>query len=441
MSEPRCSNARLCAVRALLLAVMHPLVFAQEIKAPPPRPPLPKLASGARGFSSTPRRPDASKRLIAVGGGWGAKENPQKPQLKGETAEDYYRLGAELLRRLKFAKAIPPLEKAVHLNPRYLAAYRALGEAYAYDGVISQEKEEGKPEAALLGRYRQSAGAYEQARRLAPRDSSLAFNLGVLYFNLGLYEKAAELLKEGLRLLPSGKEAKVSLLEQGGSRVQIRLFLGRAYVSCGQPGKAVEAFEAALPLEDPDGYKRDIYEDLGPLYESLGKPEQALAAYQALLPTAENEWRWRTNPEPYLRIAEIQLVRKDLAAAAEAFTKAAEEARKQLAESERYPPAKGAAVKDVEEWKARLAEQREGLVRALYNAGVAWLSAGQMKAAATAFEKAVIADPTHAEARFNFAWALHALGDDAGAQEQVRQLERMDPTFAAELREVLSRVP
>src|ERR1700682_2844160 len=172
---------------------------------PAPRRPLPKLSSGARGFDFNKGSKDASTRLIAVGGGWGA-EREKEPRLRGQTAKAYYDLGNKYLEQLKFSKAIPPLVKAVKLNPNYLAAYQALGEAYAYDGVTSVDeiKDEDRAGKFQQTRYRQAIGAYEQARRLAPENAGLHVNLGILYFNTGEYEKAIAAFQTGFRLKPKG---------------------------------------------------------------------------------------------------------------------------------------------------------------------------------------------------------------------------------------------
>jgi tetratricopeptide (TPR) repeat protein len=406
---------------------------------PPPRPPLPRLASGARGFDPAPRKTDAASRLIAVGGGWGAEEDKRKPRLKGQTAQDHYRLGAEYLHRLAFDRAIPPLERAVKLNPRYLTAYRALGEAYAYDGVIARE--DGRPEAFLLHRQRQGAEAFEQARRLAPGDSALAFNLGVLCFNTGQYQKAVDAFEDGLRLLGPGQDARISLLEGGGSRIEVLTFLGRAYAALDQREKAIGVFRTGLALGVRERDKEHLYEGIAPLYLASGDADAALAAYQALLPTPERAQRWGTDPEIYLRIAEVQLARRDLAAAAVAFGRAAEETRRQLGDTEHYPPDGDATAQDVAEWKGRVADLRAALGHALYNAGVAQLDQGHTVAAAAAFDQTLLVDPTHLGARFNLGLTRHLLGDQALAREQVRLLQGADPGLAAELQRLIEKEP
>ena len=179
-----------------------------------PRRPLPKLSSGARGFDFSKGSKDASTRLIAVGGGWGAEEG-KKPRLLGRTAKAYFDLGRKYLEQIEFSKAIPPLAKAVKLNPNYLAAYEALGEAYAYDGVSHADEFEDKDSAGKFEqtRYRQAIGAFEQARRLAPRNADFHLNLGVLYFNTGQYQKAIDSFQQGLRLRPRRGEFSIPIME------------------------------------------------------------------------------------------------------------------------------------------------------------------------------------------------------------------------------------
>src|SRR5207249_1250700 len=120
-----------------------------------------------------------------------------------KSARGYYKLGSLYLERLEFAKAIAPLEKAVNLNPNYLAAYRSLGEAYAYAGVSAEtdidenlgDRERkaaaAKAENITNKRFLQAIQAFERARRLAPQNPDFHFNLAVLYFNTEQYQKAA----------------------------------------------------------------------------------------------------------------------------------------------------------------------------------------------------------------------------------------------------------
>ena len=123
--------------------LMTAIAFAQAGKPTPqptpqptPRRPLPKLASGARGFNSKSQASTA--RLIAIGGGYGAGEDEEPlPKLKRKTALGYFQLGDEMYNRAKMNEAVAALEKAVKLNPNFVKAYWRLGNAYAeYNNLV-----------------------------------------------------------------------------------------------------------------------------------------------------------------------------------------------------------------------------------------------------------------------------------------------------------------
>jgi tetratricopeptide (TPR) repeat protein len=267
---------------------------------PAPHRPLPKLSSGARGFDFEKGSKDASTRLIAVGGGWGAEEAP-KARLTSKTARGYYKFGDKLLENLEFEKSIPPLERAVKMNPNYLAAYESLGYAYAYDGVSASD---GSPnEEYMLKRYRQAIGAFEQARRLAPKKNYLHLNLGVLYFNIEQYQKAVDSFSRGLQLSPKTEDFTIPIMEEA-SLTDTYEFIARAYEFMGQKELAVSSYQQALKV-NPDESKADPYWMLGQLYEELDQPDLALASYLGSVSTTREWRRWVHDEEVFSRIGEL----------------------------------------------------------------------------------------------------------------------------------------
>ena len=404
---------------------------AQEPKpAPQPviRRPLPKLTNGARGFDPGVKAANASPRLITVGGGWGAEEKPNKPKLQGKTAEGYCKLGKEYLKRLKFSEAIPPLEMAVKLNPNYLVAYKALGEAYAYDGVEAREKDSNDEN--MLKRYRQSITAYEQARRLAAKDVDIQLNLGVLYFNTGQYEQAVASFQDGLRLGAKRKELRIPILEDV-TLTEIHGFIGRAYECMGQKEKAIESYQEALEVE-PDESKAETYRNLGRLFAELGEYDKALASYQKLVPSKEGE-RVDQGGDLFSAIAEIYVAQKNYDGAAEAFDRAASEEEKDLEVLKQYLQESDVDAETKAKWASDMTDLRTNSAQARYNEGVARLNLDQVEQAVGAFKRALELVPDYAPACFDLGIADLTLGDKEGAREQARLLGSTDPELAKEL--------
>lgn len=385
---------------------------------PAPRRPLPKLSNGARGFDFEKGAKGDSKRLIAVGGGWGAEEAP-KPRLRSRTARGYYKLGDTLLADLEFEKAIPPLEQAVKMNPNYLAAYESLGYAYAYAGVSY----EGPDEGYLLKRYRQAIGAFEQARRLAPKKDYLHLNLGVLYFNLEEYQKAVDSFNRGLQLSPKTEDYTIPIMEEA-SLTDTYEFIARAYEFMGQKELAVSAYQQALKVK-LDENKADTYWMLGQLYEELDQPDLALASYLSSVSTTREWRRWVHDEEVFSRIGELYAAKQKYSEAADAFGRA-------ISAYEiiwgRYPSAAGAEIA----LGTVLAELN-------YNLGVAQLNLKQIEKAVAAFQRALAFDPNYAAARFNLGIAYLSLNNKNAALEQARRLKDIDADLAKELEDLIRK--
>lgn len=132
-------------------------------------------------------------------------------------------LGMKTFGEGNYADAIPLFQRAIRLDPKFVAAYNALSAAYsnlgesslaaentqkAYElsGPIS-EREKLSAEAAY---YASVTGDLEKQRqtlelwaRMFPRDPVAPFELGNVYDNLGQYEKALDEAREALRLDPS----------------------------------------------------------------------------------------------------------------------------------------------------------------------------------------------------------------------------------------------
>jgi tetratricopeptide (TPR) repeat protein len=421
--------------------------------SPPPTPqrrrPLPKLPSGARGFDFKKEK-DSSVRLIAVGGGWGAEEDKRKPRLREKSARGYYKLGSLYLERLEFAKAITPLEKAVNLNPNYLAAYGSLGEAYAYAGVSAETDIDENPgdrerkaaaakaEDIRNKRYLQAIQAFEQARRLAPQNPNFHFNLAVLYFNTEQYQKAADSFQQGMRLSPRKGEIEVPILESARTPSSLYVLLGAAYENLAQNENALKAYEQALQVS-PQKEKADIYLTVGDLHRKLGETEKALTAYENSFASSETKQLERRSDygEALLTLGSLYVAKDRYVEAADAFSKAILVFEKEFNRYKQWlAEADEEGRKSLQE---AVATQQAGLIHAFYNLGVAELSLGQAERAVDSFNRVVELDATNADGRFNLGFAYLRLGNKEAARQQARELEAIDSELAKELLDLIGK--
>ncbi len=424
---------------------------------PTPRHPLPKLSNGARGFD-TRKEKDASPRLIAVGGGWGGGGDEKEPKLKRKTAQGYYILGREYAFQLEFSKAIVALEKAVRLNPNYFAAYYALGEAYAYSGVYYSDEFEDKDKASKFEqmRYRQAIRAYAQARRLAPKSAYIHLNLGILYFNTGQYQKAADSLQQGLHLKPKPYElSNIERLDAESSLTIVYFYISRAYEYLEQSENAIKFYQQVLVVSLKEKKNQvsllDIYWNLGQLYEKLGELDKALALYQKCHSGKNGShqiraryWRgvfihWHDCIGDVLySIGTIYAIKQNIDEAADAFNKAVNIYEGEFNRYNQFLAEKTEA-KEKKFWEEEIISSQPKLVQASYNLGVAQLSLNQTEKAIESFKRVVELDEKNADTRFNIGVAYLALGDKEAAREQARILKAVDSELAKELEELINR--
>lgn len=410
----------LCFALALGLCLSITAVGQQTPKptpSPTSRRPLPKLSNGARGFNFEKSQKTDTNRLIAIGGGWGAEE-PPTPRLKGRTAQSYYKLGKKHLDNINFPDAIPPLERAVKMKPNYLAAYVALGLAYAFDGVFDPD---GLGHDYLLKRYRQAIKAFEQARSLAPKNADIHVNLGVLYFNTEQHQKAIDSFKRGLEFSSGPHEFTETLLE-GGGRDGIYALIADAYVLLGQIQMAIQAHEQSLKELSLDNHSL-TYWDLGQLYEQQDQLDLALSAYLKSISTDDDSAVSVRDEEIFPRIGAIYAAQEKYAEAAIAF-------RLALAG---YEPALERYREGVEK------ENGKEMADLYYKLGVMQIHLNQLEPALASFRKAVTLDPVHATARFNLAVTSLSLGNKDEARAEALRLRGIDPELSKELEELIDK--
>jgi superkiller protein 3 len=115
-------------------------------------------------------------------------------QARSDEAIRWNNYGAELLKQGKLAEAIVEFQKAVELDPNYVAAQRNLG--YAYD---------------RQGKVEEAVAAYRKAIELEPGDAVTRNNLGVLYDKKGMYGEAVGEFEKALQIDPANSTVKKNL--------------------------------------------------------------------------------------------------------------------------------------------------------------------------------------------------------------------------------------
>jgi adenylate cyclase len=113
-------------------------------------------------------------------------------------------------------------ETAVRLDPNDYQAQWALGSAYLYNR-----------------QYENALAHYLRARNLNPNDAELLAEMANFLIWIGEPKQAIDQVKEAIRLNPFHENWYVE-------------YLGWAYEEAGMPQKAIEIFEQAIDLQNPD---------------------------------------------------------------------------------------------------------------------------------------------------------------------------------------------
>lgn len=220
------------------------------------------LRSGERADTrNDPAALRAARDLAASAGRWeealeieerfaslvGAEDRPAEREW---LAGIHYEIGKSLLREKNHAEARRHLSEALKVDPAFVPAQVALGDAWEQAGDrhqavrIWKRATEVAPAPVLLNRlenvYRSEGrpalmiALYQEALARAPEDSALAFALGRVYFELEMLDEAADQFQK--------------LEVRAPDLAPLHAFLGTIYERRGRTAEAFEEYRRALRL-------------------------------------------------------------------------------------------------------------------------------------------------------------------------------------------------
>jgi tetratricopeptide (TPR) repeat protein len=384
--------------------------------------------------------------------------------------EARYNLALALMKRGDRQRAMEELRAAIAERPDSASAHHALGALFEADKKLPEAASE--YQAVLHADAHFPSGAIDLARVLAARQKfddavtvlrqalklspaaeeavSLGAALGVTYAESGNFPKATETLRQLIADHPDSAGA--------------HLALGTVLAQPGEPasGAAIAEFREALRL-DPDAaparlalgvalLKEKNYVDaLVVLQEYIERQPTDAQGYHWEGLADEGLERWDQAGEILLKAVRLQPrdyeLRKDLALvlvhagrtddaihefeAAEQISPKEPEAHQQLAAL--YEKKGAAALAKLERAKyASLVSQgqQDAAAGKLNDEANQLLAAGNPRAAAETYRKALRVVPDNAQMHYNLSLALEQLKDGAGEIQELQRAVRLDPRLA-----------
>jgi len=197
-------------------------------------------------------------------------------------AASHLYLGVAYMDTHSLELAEPELRTAVSLFPLNSNARNALGKLYLGEGRTVEAEEQFRRSVEIEPNVRGYGGLglihwqrgdvklaeqeWREALRLAPNDSSILNNLGLVCTNQGRYAEAVSFLHKAIELKPDDPNPHLNL--------------GIAYGKTGQNASAETELRTALSLS-PQQQNSQAHFKLGALYLSQGRRAEAMREYQA----------------------------------------------------------------------------------------------------------------------------------------------------------------
>jgi tetratricopeptide (TPR) repeat protein len=199
-----------------------------------------------------------------------------------DSAGAHLYLGVAYMDTHSLELAEPELRTAVSLFPWNSNNRNALGKLYLGEGRTVEAEEQFRRSVEIepnimgygsLGLIHWHGGdvklaeqEWREALSLAPNDSSILNNLGLVCTNQGRYTEAVSFFHKAIELKPDDPSPHLNL--------------GIAYGKTGQNGSAETEFRTALSLS-PQQDNSQAHFKLGALYLSQGRRAEAMREYQA----------------------------------------------------------------------------------------------------------------------------------------------------------------
>jgi tetratricopeptide (TPR) repeat protein len=270
----------------------------------------------------------------------------------------------------------PPVVQQVHESHRWFADLVArrdhsetdLAEGYGALGQLYH----------AYGFIDAAEASYSNATRLAPNDFRWSHLLGYLYQQNGRLEQSIKFY--------------LAALESRSDDFPARVYLGEVYLRLGRRAEAREQFENVLAR-----YPAAALNGLGEVALIEGRFGEAVRHFEAALQ----------------RVPRASRIHYSLAMAYRGLNR--------LDETQAHLERVGTAGIQVADPVV------DNLPRVHLIQGQFAYQAGQFKAAADAYRKAMVAAPTSVTASVNLGLALAALGDTEGASQQLQAALRLDP--------------
>jgi tetratricopeptide (TPR) repeat protein len=266
-------------------------------------------------------------------------ETINPPQLKELEAWEWVNKGKSLLSLGRNEEAIRCYDKALELDPRYVAAWnnkgvslkslgrneeaiRCLDKALELDPRDVYAWNNKGNSLNSLGRNEEAIRCYDQALKLDPRDVSAWNNKGGNLVSLGCYDEALRCLDQALELDPRDPDAWNNK--------------GLSLQSLNRYEEAIRCYDQAMEL---DPRYINAWNNKGAILESIGRKEEAIRCFDKALefdPRYVSAWFNKAFFEDELgwRQAATHSYRQFLALASAQYAQQIEHARQRIRELE-----------------------------------------------------------------------------------------------------------
>ena len=262
------------------------------------------------------------------------------------------------------------------------------------------------------GKMKEAAAHYAEALRISPDFTGALSGMGNALIRAGKTEEAIARYAEALRLKPDDPSAHYNL--------------GVALAQQGKADEAIEHYSEAVRLK-PEMVEAHC--NLGVLLDDKGRSDEAIEHLTKAL---------QLDPEfaqAHYNLALVLGKKGDINGAIQHLTEAVR-IRPNYAEAHNNLGSALASQGRIDEAAVHFAKAvraRPGFAEAHFNLGLAFKTRGKMREAIDEFKEAIRLEPRLVPVHYHLALALYAVGDFAGAWEEVRRYQeyggKPDPRF------------